>query len=57
MPAVGVDRRPVVVLSIDLHFPSKVGVTREPLETGDDEALVVPETLGEEPRRDQLRTD
>ena len=57
MPAVGVDRRPVVVLSIDLHFPSKVGVTREPLETGDDETLVFPETLGKEPRRDQLRTD
>ena len=57
MPAVGVDRRPIVVLFVDFCFPSKIGVTREPLETGDDEALVVPETLGEEPRRDQLRTD
>ena len=57
MSAVGVDRCPVVVPSVDLRFPSEVAVAREPLEAGDDEALVVPETLGEEPRRVQLRTD
>ena len=40
-----------------LNLPPKVGEAREPLETGDDKALVVHEILGEEARRDQLRTD
>ena len=46
MSAVRVDSREIVVSSVHLRLPPKIGVTREPLETGDNQAFVVGETFG-----------